>query len=494
MDEAASNDGASLESLGCENAGVIGNPLDVHDDIDVKRALIAMKYDHRLLARQIIDCFNYIVSGPSFETNGGKIIPGNDVIIGMFDSTNTKDEWSSIMNSYMNVIVPESKDGSKDNGSVADENDQESCHHSSDTQEGQEDLLDGNRSITTPQKTHQMAAISQMLENSDSEESKEDEEDEYDGEKIETQMDHGMCESQPDSNQDVGGLETQAPHTSHDDIENRVDNDHTNQSYEQESNFIETQGPTTDFECSNDQDSHESINEKDDGPGQSSSEDEHYLETQAPIKIKDSPKDDKIDYDDASIGPAILQTQPLNTIGHGFDSDDDDYHSAHSDFIDDNELKKEDIQDNGHPKENKKKKKKIMSVSTWLRSQSQSDPRNFVNEHWSQPSIDSQLSNGMKKRKVLSVSSWLKKKHPTMRHSANSSRLLQNSDSSKIPFDHGNHLNYLPPSSSLNHEKQEDIDHSMHSSQFPERKERVGNKRKKRVFSVSAWKKNVIDF
>ena len=493
INETTSNDGAALESLGCENAGVIGNPLDVHDDIDVKRALIAMKYDHRVLSNQIIDCFNYIVSGPSFGTIGGKIIPGNDVIIGVFDSTNTKDEWSLIMNSYMNVNVPDSKDDSNDNESIVDENDQEPCHHSTETQEGQEDLLDRNRSTMTPQKTQQMAAISQMLGNSDSDESEEDEEDD---EKIETQMDHGMCESQPDSNQDVGRLETQAPHTSHDDIESRVDagNDHTNQSYEQESNFIETQGPTTDFECTNDQDSHESTHEKDDGPGQSSAEDEHYLETQAPIKIEDSPNDDKIGSDDASGGPAILQTQPLNTIGHGFDSDDDDYHSAHSDFIDDHEPKKKHIQGDGHLKENKKKKKKIMSVSTWLRSQSQSDPRNFVNEPWSQPSMDSQLSNGIKKRKVLSVSLWLKKKHPTMRHSANPSRLLQNNDSSKIPFDHENRLNYLPPSSSLIHDKQEDVDRSVHSSQLSEHKESIGSKRKKRVFSVSAWKNNAIDF
>lgn len=510
LDETTS-DGVALESMGCENAGIIGNPLDVHEDIDVKRALIAMKYDHRTLARQVIDCFNYIVSGPLFETKGEKMLPGNDVIIGAFDSTDSKDEWSSIMSIYKQVDVRETKEISKDYDSSADENDHES-YHSSEMPSGQEERLDGHRSMLTPKESQQMASISQMLGNSDSEESEDDDNDNDGNEKIETQMEHVMYESQPDSNQDVEDrLETQAPYQGHDDMDGKVGNDNDNMSQsseqasnnnmsqllEQESNFIETQGPTTAFEChNNDQDSHQSIDEKDDDSEQSSPEDEYNLETQAPEKVQESSEDVKVDSDEESEGPAILQTQPMNTIGHDLDSDVDDYHSAHSDFIDDNEQEKGHAQDDGHLKENKRKKKKIMSVSTWLKSQSQSDPQNPVNEPWSQPSMDSQLSNGTKKRKVLSVSSWLKKDVPIGRSSAKSSLLLHRNDSSKMPFDHENRPNYLPPSSFFpqNHEEQEDVDNHVNTSQSSEHEAVTRRKRKKKVFSVSAWKSNDIDF
>jgi hypothetical protein len=506
LDETTS-DGVALESMGCENAGIIGNPLDVHEDIDVKRALIAMKYDHRTLARQVIDCFNYIVSGPSFETKGEKLLPGNDVIIGAFDSTDSMDEWSSIMNIYKQVDVRETKEISKDYDSSADGDDQESCH-SSEIPSGQKERLDGHRSMLTPNEPKKMASISEMLGNSDSEESEDDDNDNYVGDKIETQMEHVMYESQPDSNQDVlDRLETQG----HDDMDGTVGKDNENmsksseqesnenmsQSSEQESNLIETQGPTTAFECNNnDQDSHQSIDEKDDDSEQSSPEDEYNLETQAPEKLQESPEDDKVDSDEESEGPAILQTQPMNTIGHDLDSDVDDYHSAHSDFIDDNEQEQGHAQDDGNLKENKRKKKKIMSVSTWLKSQSQSDPHNPVNEPWSQPSMDSQLSNGTKKTKVLSVSSWLKKDFPISGSSAKPSLLLQRNDSSKMPFDYENRPNYTPPSSfpPQNHEEQEDVDNHMYTSQSSEHDTVTRRKRKKKVFSVSAWKSNDIDF
>jgi hypothetical protein len=492
------SDGVTLESMGCENAGIIGNPLDVHEDIDVKRALMAMKYDHRTLARQVIDCFNYIVSGPSFETKGEKMLPGNNVIIGTYDSTtsNTREEWSSILSLYMNVKNRQTSiNDSNENDPSFDGNDQQPCH-SAEPQSGQEDQSDGKRSTFIPKIPHHMTSISQMLESSSSEESDDSDSDDDSyvvrEEKMETQIDHGMYESQPDSNQDVDRLETQAPYTGHDDIDDKDDddddNDNMSESPEQELNLIETQAPATAFECSNDQDSQQSMNHKDEDSEQSSSEDDHYLETQPLVgKIQESPEHDNVDFEEASEVPAILQTQPLNTIGYDLDSDDD-YHSAHSDFMDNTE-EKEDIQGNIHKKKNERKKKKVMSVSSWLKSQS--DSLNPMNEPWSQPSImDSQLSNGTKKRKVLSVSRWLKKEQPFLASSPNPN------ESSKIPFDHENHPNYLPPSSSYpqNDGEQEDVDHPLYTSQSSDCRERVGIARKKKVFSVSAWRNNDIDF
>jgi len=49
---------ACIESMGGEGMSIVNSPLDVHNDVDVKRALIAV-YDPVVLVRQILECHNF---------------------------------------------------------------------------------------------------------------------------------------------------------------------------------------------------------------------------------------------------------------------------------------------------------------------------------------------------------------------------------------------------------------------------------------------------
>jgi hypothetical protein len=47
-----------IECIGCEGMGIVGEPMDVHSDLDVRRALVAIPNSLQR-CRQIIDCLNY---------------------------------------------------------------------------------------------------------------------------------------------------------------------------------------------------------------------------------------------------------------------------------------------------------------------------------------------------------------------------------------------------------------------------------------------------
>ena len=55
-----------IEKLGCEGMGIIGRPVDVHQDVDIRRALKYLHHDGKRV-RQVLDCYNYI------RTNGGRM-------------------------------------------------------------------------------------------------------------------------------------------------------------------------------------------------------------------------------------------------------------------------------------------------------------------------------------------------------------------------------------------------------------------------------------
>jgi len=80
-----------LESMGGEGMSVVGSPLDVHDDSNVKRALSAM-YDPAVLARQVLDWHHFqrerikTKSGDDNNTKcSSRVILGCDVDLGIID-------------------------------------------------------------------------------------------------------------------------------------------------------------------------------------------------------------------------------------------------------------------------------------------------------------------------------------------------------------------------------------------------------------------------
>jgi len=55
-----------IECIGCEGMGIVGAPMDVHSDVDVRRALVAIPSSIQR-CRQIIDCLNYSLKTDAME-------------------------------------------------------------------------------------------------------------------------------------------------------------------------------------------------------------------------------------------------------------------------------------------------------------------------------------------------------------------------------------------------------------------------------------------
>lgn len=429
QDEATIHD-ISLECIGCENAGIIGNPVDIHDDIDIRRALIVFQYNHRMIAKQVIDCFNYIVWGHSFEEHGGKLLPGwSQSEIGTFVSVESMKQVASIINHYKNHI----QDYMHVNG------DEKSVHHGPEEKANSisnHDEKDSVNAFRHRDMIPSIASIGQVLASSYSDDSDDD-----DIERMETQN-PDMYSYHQDTVSYAGINQPNLHRDATDDIrnspsENAVDFDNGPQSDDinleenlnQHSNFIETQDAVKVMESN--------IEDKVIQSDQEESQDEDGIETQMELFNRDGCVQHRQDPTRLSNADEMLETQPAPRWSTKAVNKDEDFYSAQSDMSENSDVeihvenlvrREKNILQKGVVVDHTvtsasslSQKKRVVSVSAWLRDKKDVDSSQSVAAEifdQEKPEAKKQVEALLKpselgksrKKRIISVSAWMKRK------------------------------------------------------------------------------------